>query len=387
MTSDGAFKSVVDRLSDFLSTRRQLRAPLTVLADHEAALDAMASEGVVVREGSRVAFFHASFFDYAFARGFIGQGDHLVDWLKESDQDLFRRSQTRQVIEFLRADDPDEAYLEVLARLLGDNSVRFHLKRLALDWLGQLTDPREEEWQVLEALDERLRRHAFGAIRNSVHWFDLLDRLSVLQDWLTSGREADRTRAISLLQMPNVLRGRSASAAGLLRTLADGSEEDKKRLVGVMSLDAAQHSREMMDLFLELLDGGALDEAGGLGVNRDWWLVLYGMSTKKPDYCAEAIGRWLDRQHELAARRKDRDGSPGANLADRQSQFSKHVISSSASGAPFAFARELLPRVARAAVGPDSDAWKHRFGLVGEIIEALSGALAQARSGVSGQLG
>ena len=87
-----------------------------------------------------------------------------------------------------------------------------------------------------------------------------------------------------------------------------------------MSLDAAQHSPEMMDLFLELLDGGALDEAGGLGVNRDWWLVLYGMSTAKPDYCAEAIGHWLDRHHELAAQRKDRDGSPDANWADWQSR-------------------------------------------------------------------
>ena len=186
----------------------------------------MASEGVVVRDGDRFAFFHASFFDYAFARGFIGRGDHLVDWLKESDQDLFRRSQTRQVLEFLRDDESGEVYLETLTRFLGDDSVRFHLKRLALDWLGQLTDPREEEWQVLAALDERLRNHAFGAIRNSVHWFDLLDRLSVLQDWLTSGREADRNRASFLVQMPNVLRGRSASAAGLLRTLADGSEED-----------------------------------------------------------------------------------------------------------------------------------------------------------------
>ena len=375
LTTAGAFTAAVARISDVLSTRRRLQAPLLALTGHEAALDAMASEGVVVRDGDRFAFFHASFFDYAFARGFIGRGDHLVDWLRESDQDLFRRSQTRQVIEFLRGNEPDEAYLEVLVRLLGDNSVRFHLKRLALDWLGQLTDPREEEWQVLEALDERLQPHAFGAIRNSVHWFDLLDRLGVLQDWLTSGREADRTRAISLVQMPNVLRDRSASAAGLLRTLADGSEEDKKRLVGVMSLDAAQHSREMMDLFLELLDGGALDEAGGLGVNRDRWLVLYGMSTKKPDYCAEAIGHWLDRQHELAARRKDRDGSSDANWADWQSEFSKHVLSSSASGAPLAFASKLLPRVARAAGGSDNDAWRYRFGLVGEIIEALSGAL------------
>ena len=375
LTTAGAFTAAVARISDVLSTRRRLQAPLLALTGHEAALDAMASEGVVVRDGDRFAFFHASFFDYAFARGFIGRGDHLVDWLKESDQDLFRRSQTRQVLEFLRDDESGEVYLETLTRFLGDDSVRFHLKRLALDWLGQLTDPREEEWQVLEALDERLRRHAFSAIRNSVHWFDLLDRLSVLQDWLTSGREADRNRASSLVQMPNVLRDRSASAAGLLRTLADGSEEDKKRLVGVMSLDAAQHSREMMDLFLELLDGGALDEAGGLGVNRDWWLVLYGMSTAKSDYCAEAIGHWLDRQHELAARREDRDGSPDANWADWQSELSKHVISSSASGAPLAFASKLLPRVARAAGGSDNDAWRYRFGVGGEIIEALSGAL------------
>ena len=375
LTRVGAFTAAVARISDVLSTRRQLQAPLLALTGHEAALDAMASEGVVVRDGDRFAFFHASFFDYAFARGFIGRGDHLVDWLKESDQDLFRRSQTRQVLEFLRDDESGEVYLETLTRFLGDDSVRFHLKRLALDWLGQLTDPREEEWPVLEALDERLRNHAVGAIRNSVHWFDLLDRLSVLQDWLTSGREADRTRAISLLQMPNVLRGRSASAAGLLRTLADGSEEDKKRLVGVMSRNAAHHSREMMDLFLELLDGGVLDEAGGLGVNRDWWRVLYGMSTAKPDYCAEVIGHWLARQHHLAARRKDRDGSPGASLADRQSDVSKHVISSSASGAPLAFARELLPRIARAAEGPDSAGWEYPFGLAGELIEALSCAL------------
>ena len=377
LTTAGAFTAAVARISDVLSTRRRLQAPLLALTGHEAALDAMASEGVVVRDRDRFAFFHASFFDYAFARGFIGRGDHLVDWLNESDQDLFRRSQTRQVLEFLRDDESGsgEVYLETLTRFLGDDSVRFHLKRLALDWLGQLTDPRKEEWQVLEALDERLQSHAFGAIRNSVHWFDLLDRLGVLQDWLTSGREADRNRASSLVQMPNVLRGRSASAACLLRTLADGSEEDKKRLVEVMSLAAAHHSREMMDLFLELLDGGALDEAGGLGVNRDWWLVLYEMSTGKPDYCAEAIGHWLDRQHELAARRKDRDGSPDANWADWQSESSKHVISSSASGAPLAFASKLLPRVARAAGGSDNASWRYRFGVGGEIIEALSGAL------------
>ena len=379
-TTAGAFTAAVARVADVLSTRRQLQAPLLALTGHEAALDAMASEGVIVRDGDRVAFFHASFFDYAFARGFIGQDEDLVDWLKETGQDLFRRSQTRQVLEFLRADDPDEIYVDTLKRLLGDRSVRFHLKRLALDWLGQLSDPREAEWQVLEALNEQFQPHALGAIRNSVHWFDLLNRLGVVREWLTSGREPARNRAISLIRMPNVLRDRSSSAAGLLQTLHDGSEENGNRLAAVMSFDAARHSREMMDLFLELADAGTLDILSGPGTNRDWWLILYTMSTEKPDYCAEAIGHWLDRQRELAARRQNRDRSTDPNSAEWHSDFSKHVISSSASGAPLAFARQLLPRVLRAAGGVDSAPWEHRFGLSGEIVEALLDALRRLGS-------
>ena len=124
----GAFTSATERLSAVLSDRRQLQAPRMVLTGHEAALETMASEGVVVLEESRVSFFHASFFDFAFARGFIGSGRDLVDWLKADGQDLFRRSQVRQILEFLR-DGDFEVYLSTLRRLLGDQSVRFHLKR------------------------------------------------------------------------------------------------------------------------------------------------------------------------------------------------------------------------------------------------------------------
>lgn len=375
VTTTGAFTAAVERLSVVLSDRRQLQATRTLLTGHEAALDAMASEGVVVRDGDRVAFFHASFFDYAFGRGFIGRDEDLVNWLKKTGQDLFRRSQTRQVLEFLRADDSDEIYLDTLTRLLGDNSVRFHLKRLVLDWLGQLRDPREAEWLLLEALNEQLQRHALGAIRNSVHWFDLLNGLGVLQDWLTAGRESDRSRALFLVRMPNVLRDRSSAAAGLLRTLQDGSEAGKQSLLALASYGSSHYSREMMNLFLELVDDGTLDALSGPGVNRDWWSTLYTMSTEKPDYCAEAIGHWLDRQHALAVESGEPEEAHARDLSDQRSQSSQHVISSSASGAPLTFARELLPRVARAASGPDSDRWEHRFGLPREIVEALSVAL------------
>ena len=218
-----------------------------------------------------------------------------------------------------------------------------------------------------------LQGHVVGSIRNSVPWFDLLDHLGVLRDWFASEHQEERNRAIFLLRMPKILEERSCSVAGLLRPLAGGSEIDKQSLLAVMSLGTAYRSREMMNLFLELLDDGTLDEACGFAVNGDWWSVLYQMSTAKPDYCSEAIGHWLDRQYELQ---------------DRWSELSKDVISSSASGAPLAFARELLPRVARVAAGPDSAVWEHRPGLniAGEIVEALSHSLRRLAAEDGGSL-
>ena len=58
-TEVGSFVGTVDRISNRLSARRQLQAPVRALSGHEAALDAMASEGVVVLEDGQAAFFHA----------------------------------------------------------------------------------------------------------------------------------------------------------------------------------------------------------------------------------------------------------------------------------------------------------------------------------------
>ena len=370
---NGAFARAADRLSTALSDRRQLQLPKAALFGHESALDAMASEGVVIVDGSRVSFFHASFFDDAFARGFVSRGEDLGDWLQTAGQDLFRRSQVRQVLEYLR-DDDQERYLRTLSRLLRDESVRFHLKRFTLDWLGQLEDPRGTEWKLLEEQDESLQRHVLGAIRNRVPWFDLLDSLGVLHSWLTSDTEEDRDRAVYLLRAPKILQFRSAEAAHLFREFVGGSESDRQRLLVAMSFGDAHHSREMMNLFLELIDDGTLDGARGFGMNGDWWLLLYEISSVRPDYCSEAIGHWLDRAYVLAKQ----EGGGGFDEPDRWSQFSETVIENAATGAPLAFARELLPRVAEAASGSDAEAWMHLYGLThGQIVSGLITALRQ----------
>jgi hypothetical protein len=102
-----------------MSERQILSAPREMIIDEwrETTL-AMASESVIVAQGTRFAFFHESFFDYAFVRRYIGRGGSLVDLLEEGDQHLFRRPQVRQFLSYERASG-DPNYLLDIEAILG----------------------------------------------------------------------------------------------------------------------------------------------------------------------------------------------------------------------------------------------------------------------------
>src|SRR5437868_11768104 len=108
---------------------------------------AMASQNVIVVENDTVRFFHETFFDYCWARLFVEEGRTLLEFLLADglEQHLFRRAQVRQILEFQRERD-FSTYLRNLRELLTDTRVRYHLKKLAIDWLARRVDPRPEEW-------------------------------------------------------------------------------------------------------------------------------------------------------------------------------------------------------------------------------------------------
>ena len=169
------WSDAVGHLSDELSRRESLVAPSFVLDEYGEALNVLASEGAVYVQNDNVGFFHESFFDYAFARAFVRSNGDLVQWLLDDEQHLFRRSQVRQVLDFLRGRESDRGrYMRALRGLLSHHEIRFHIKRLVLDWLGALPDPTADEWRVVEGLAEELGDHAWAVARNSAPWFDTL---------------------------------------------------------------------------------------------------------------------------------------------------------------------------------------------------------------------
>ena len=341
------WSETIAALCDVMSERESLVAPDYALDEWSEAVEAMASEAVVQIQDGEIRFFHESFFDYSFARSFLRTNSDLVRWLESDQQHLFRRSQVRQVLTFLRDRESARArYLQTLSALLSHSGIRFHIKKLVLDWLHALPDPAIEEWDIVEGLVDQLGGHAWQVVSNSVPWFDLLQATGRWEAWLNAGEEIIN-RTVLLLRMPEVLDARSATVASLIGPFRGRSANWRLRLRGLVELGHGYTNPEMEDLVIALIQDGTLDSATGFAANSDWWSVWYMTSTENPAFTARILGAWFDRQIGRADE-LDRD-DPFARVSRlvNYSQFSEHVISECAKRAPCEFVREMFPRFAR----------------------------------------
>ena len=352
--SPGQWAEVMERLCNEMTSVQQLSVPLETLDNFTPYVDQLASEGVLTFDGRRYGFGHESFFDYCFARVFVGQRRSLVSFLKGSEQHLFRRAQVRQVLAYLR--DADRSwYVEELRGLLLDEGIRAHIKDLAFALLAEVTDPDEEEWAirqqwiapVLEAIKEdkpnpdKLSEIAWQRFFGSPSWFETSVRRGVIEEWLASGNDRLNDTAVSYLGRHQ--RHAPDRVAALLEPYADRGGEWALRLRSLMEWADLHTSRRFFDLFLRLVDNGALDEARGpIVVNSTFWDMLHGLSEDHPEWISEVLAHRLRRR--LSIIRTD-----GKYLHRRvffdYDQSAAVMFNTSAKHAPKVFVEHVLPVV------------------------------------------
>ena len=298
--SPGQMREVVDLLVHQMTDRELLFVPESLLDDHADIMAVLASENILVRDGSRVSFFHESFLDYAFARRMEATGDDLATYILSREQSLFVRSQVRQVLLHRRDGAPGDALRDIDAILNGDG-IRTHLKAIVISLMAALDDPTEEEWLLLEPLlASELSDHVLRSVYGSVPWFDRLDTIGVLDCWLNASDETLVNRAIWL--MHGALRSRPDRAAQLLTPFLGRSVPWDQRLVStVLSADLAT-SREMFDLCLALVNSEAADDAllGRNGSSRLWHAADM-LAGNNAEWACQLIAACCDRLSALAS--------------------------------------------------------------------------------------
>ena len=400
----GHWTAVMNALCDEMTAGQQLSVARERLDGFPAGfLDQLASEGVITFDGRRYGFGHESFLDYVFARTFVMGTEPLTEFLKASEQHLFRRAQVRQVLAYFR-DRNHTRYARELCGLFSDGAIRSHLKDLAFALLADVPSPTDEEWAIWQTwIDPALEAVATGSSNfdelsalawrrffGSRPWFADIDRRGIVASWLASDHEAIADMAVNYLWVHH--RHSSERVAELLEPYAEQGGNWSPRLRTFMERARSHTSRRFFDLFLRLLANGTLDDARDrFASNGTFWSMLYSLGKERPEWVPEVVAHRLRRR--LAAMRVEENDTRWAG--DDHDSFAAELIGKSAKRAPRAFVRHVLPvvlEISDSAVADDEAAprrdhvWPLRFksepfGVRDAWLSGLADSLATLGSG------
>jgi hypothetical protein len=323
---------VVTRLVAHMDERHELTAPVALVDEIDEQVNVMASAGVLTIDRGRVSFFHESFFDYCFARGYLASGSTLRDLLLGSEQDLFRRAQVRQILAYKRGSDVD-SYLTDLEWLLTSPEVRLHVKALAASLLETVQDPTVGEWRLIRpmAMDagDVFFAKTWQVLRSSPGWFPLLAADGTWERLLAAGGDLTDSSMWALSRWAGDYPDRVIE----LVTGLSGDTWTSRRIWFLRTADI-QRARELVDLLLQAIDEGAFDDTG-----RELAFSIRSLVESHPEWAAEVVAKTLDRSAATGG------GPVPIDRARSAAAWARDEIAAIAAGAPAEYVDLILPRL------------------------------------------
>lgn len=293
--SNVRFNDVLSRVANAASDRQVLSVPVEVLDDGDLIEDAsvLVSEHVLARDGDRIAFFHETYFDYAFARQWVSRSESLIDFLLHDEQELFRRAQVRQILQHLHEREPDRFRTEVEAVLTSDQ-IRFHVKETVLAVVANLVAPTSEDTDIVMSVAStrpRFEGRLWQQLRRP-QWFLRFYEEGLVARWLDGADQGLRERALNL--MMSAVKEYVDVIADLL-TARKSAPEYLDWLRWSVRYADVHKSRQLFDLMLDTVRQGGFD-----GGEHELWLTVHDLAKHQPLWAIELLqARLIDHVNAL----------------------------------------------------------------------------------------
>ena len=289
----------------------------------------------MIKDGQRYAFFHESFFDYAFVRLWLDLDQNLVPFLLADEQELFRRTQVKQILLHIRDDDP-ERFIREAEALLAHPKIRFHIKAVVLAVLRSLADPTSAEWHMIERLmtadpARPLTPRSWTTI-NTVAWFDRLDGDEAVAGWLAGGNDTTYERAMQAIV--GAIKPRTDRLAQLIAPYAGTNPQYPNWLAWISRFADVHTSRPLFEQMLTAVRRGDYN-----GYPPALWNHVSGLGQQQPSWAVELLAAWLiERPSALDL---DEGGQVSALNSDDYNLV--ELVSSGAAGASALYVESIVP--------------------------------------------
>lgn len=173
-SSDGAKEQLLDQIAQRMSKFEELTVPTAAFANHRSAIDQLVGSQILQEDlvGGTLTFTHQTLFEYVRARTFLKGTESLSAYVSERQNSLFVRPQLWNALKYLRDGDAGQYRTEV-SSLVGNTELRFHLRLLVIEFLGQLSEPTDYEmsWVLPLLQEENTRAMVLASLVGSPGWF------------------------------------------------------------------------------------------------------------------------------------------------------------------------------------------------------------------------
>lgn len=295
----------LDPLLDYMEDKGEISAPAILVAKKPAVRHAFVSFGILQQGAGKISFCHQRYLDYLIAERLLqkiyqGTGS-VIEWLgPKENQSLFRREQLRQVLAMLSEESPAD-FFNTARKLLESTVVRFHLKHLVLELIGQLDEISDDIGEYfLKLLNEpHWRDHIQETVFLGHHpWVSYLLNAGVISKWIESKDEQELNQALWLLR--TVAEHIPDPVTEVLAPFVGKGDDWPARILNAICWSEAHDSEKMFELRLQLV---------GLGYVKDFvdWKTLCPRYPLRAVRLIEAVlSTWNIDDKETSARRKRR---------------------------------------------------------------------------------
>jgi len=252
-------------LLDYMEEKGEISAPPSIGGKNPTVRDVLVSFGILQLSPDRISFCHQRYLDHLIAERILqsiyqGTGS-VLSWLgTKENQSLFRREQLRQVLGMLVDESPAD-FFSTAMELLESADVRFHLKHLVLELIGQLHEVTDDIGRYFLNLlnDEYWRGHVLETVFWGHHpWVIYLLNARVISKWLQSYDEQEINRALWLLR--SVAEHIPDQVTEILTPFVDKGGEWLPRVLNVICWKEVKDSEQMFELRLKLATMGHVED-------------------------------------------------------------------------------------------------------------------------------